>query len=88
MGSRRAGCDHHSVQLVFSDGLLDLFLRILGAGKQVFIGKCHKWQCFYIFGEGRDIDYASDIDAAVADEHADPRFQPEEIQFSRNLKDL
>ncbi len=71
VGPRGARSHHNPVQAVFFDGLLDLFLGILGTGKEVFLGMDDLRQACSVAAHLRHVHDTADIDAAVADENAD-----------------
>ena len=73
VGPGGAGGHHHPVELVLLDEIQNLTLGVRGAGEQVLVGHRHPRQGGDVFGEGRDVDDAADVDAAVADEDADAR---------------
>ena len=86
MGSRRTGCHNNPVDLVFIDDLLHLVLRVLGTGKEVFIGEDHIGKCLRVGLHLGHIDNAADVDAAVADKDTDPRFFLVNIFLFREFK--
>ena len=68
----RTGGHDHAVQAVLLDGLFDLFLGILRAGVEIFVGVDDIRQRARVLLDGGDVHHPADIDAAVADEDADP----------------
>ena len=72
MGARRAGGHHHAVEVVLLDPFLDESLGVLGAGKQAVLHEGDMGQGAGVVPHRLHIDHAGDIDAAAADEDADP----------------
>ncbi len=70
MGSWRAGGYHHPVQVVFLNQRLHAILGVLSAGKKVLLHMNHVGKGRGVFDNARDIDDASDVGSAVADEYA------------------
>ena len=87
VGPGAAGSHHHPVEFVFLDEIQDLALGVGGAGEQVLVGHRYPWQGGHVFGEGRDVDHAADVNAAVADEDADAGLLPLDIRLGRQLFD-
>ena len=85
VGFGAAGGDHHPVELVFLDFFFDFLLGVLAAGEEVFIREGHVGQAFGVGLDARNIDDSADVDAAVADEHADARVLTGDIPFSGHL---
>ena len=83
VGPRRAGGDDHTVQFVLCDGILDLFLGILGAGVEIFIHIDDILQRAGILLHRGNIHHPSDIDPAMADEDPDPGFLPGDVHLRR-----
>ena len=76
------------LSFLFLDDIQNLALGVSGAGEQVLVGHDHLRQGGHVFGEGRDVDHAADVDAAVADEDADPRLLALDVPLRRQLFDL
>ena len=88
VGPGAAGSHHHPVELVFLDEIQDLALGVGGTGEQVLVGHRHPRQGGHVFGEGRDVDHAADVNAAVADEDADAGLLALDVRLRRQLFDL
>jgi hypothetical protein len=67
-----AGSHHDAVQVMRGDAVLDIFLSILGAGKQVGFDMENAGQGGGVFFQGRYVNAPGDISAAVADKDPDP----------------
>ena len=67
---RRARSDDDSIQVVLDDAVLYLALRALGAGEEQILGERDVWKRVSVLRELRDVEYAADVDTAVADEDA------------------
>ncbi len=74
VGPGAAGSHDDPVKPLFHDGLAHPVLAVGGAGKQDIFGPNHIRQAPGIGGHIGHIHYAGDIDAAMADDHTDPRF--------------
>ena len=85
MGARRAGGDHHPVQMMLIDCLFDLLLRILRTGIEVFIHVFHVRQRAGIFLHLGDVNDPADVDSAVTHKDADPGRLPCHVAFRRVL---
>ena len=66
-----AGCDHHAVELVCPDRVLDLVLPRVGAGVFVPDRADHARERLGVLGDGGAVDGPGDIEPAVADEDTD-----------------
>ena len=86
MGLGRTGCDDNPIQVLFLDDLADGLLGILGTGVQVIRGIFDVGQGCRIFGNGRHIDDAGDINAAATDKYADPRTLIGHIDFRHHFR--
>ena len=85
MGFGAAGGHHQTVEIVLDQHLLDFVLGILAAGKQILIRKYHVGQGGRIFFNRINIHDAADVNAAVADKHADTWFLLGDINLGRKF---
>ena len=83
VGSRSAGGDHHPIQTVFGDLLLDPVLGVVGAGIKIVLRIHDVGQGFRIFHDVRDIDHSGDVGPAVTDKDSDARLFSLYISFRR-----
>ena len=70
---------------MFLDCLLDLLLRILRTGVEIFLDKGHALEAPGVFDHFGHLDHPSDVDPAVADENADPGLLVYHIDLRRIL---
>ncbi len=85
VGLGAAGGHDHPVELVLLDFFLDFLLGVLAAGEEILIREDHVGQPFGISLDGRHIDHAADVDAAVADKYTDARLLTGDIPTQRDL---
>ncbi len=84
MGSRGAGCRHDTIKPVVDDGFSDFILLIGGTGKHTILGQNDIGKTAGILRHGFDIYYPGNVDSAVADKDADPRFFQGHLSFFRH----
>ena len=88
VGPGAARSHHHPVEFLFLDEIQNFALGVSGTGEQVLVGHGHPRQGGHVFGEGRDVDDAADVDAAVADEDADAGLLALDVHLRGQLFDL
>ena len=72
MGSRRAGCHHHPIEVVRTNCTLNFLQLIRGAGKHTIGRIGHIGKRAHIIGNRFNVDGPGDVDSAMADKNADP----------------
>ena len=85
MGSGRTGGHDDPVQVVLFDRVADLCLGVLRAGVEVVFDMNDILERSRVISHLRNIDDAADVDAAVADEYADPGFLALLRQFPADI---